>query len=217
MLIIIGAGGFGCEALWVANEMNRVSARTNGWQIVGFCDDNGDLAGSAIDGVKVLGTPDAVLGDLAAQGGYFHCAIGDNRQRRRLAELFEARGCSAATLLDPTVIIGPGVVVGTGCYVGAGTILAPHARIGRHVIINQHCTIGHDSIVEDFCQVSPGGRISGAVRLRTGASMGSNAVVMQGRTLGEHATLGAASFAVTDVPAGATAIGTPARVILRQN
>lgn len=216
-LIIIGAGGFGAEALWVAREMNRISSGEDGWQIAGFCDEDDGQASAVIDGMGVIGPPEIVFREFAGAGAFFHCAVGDNRQRRRLAELFEARGFSPATLVHPAVVVGPGTVIGAGSYIGAGSILSPHARIGRHVLINVLCSIGHDATLDDYCQISPGGRVLGCCRLKTGATMGSNSVLMQGRTLGEFATLGAASFAITDVPAGATAIGAPAHVMLRHD
>jgi acetyltransferase EpsM len=69
--------------------------------------------------------------------------------------------------------------------------------------------------LDDFVQISPGGRVYGSCRVKEGASLGSNAVIAPGITVGRFATLGASSFAMTDITDDVTAIGTPARVVLR--
>jgi acetyltransferase-like isoleucine patch superfamily enzyme len=46
----------------------------------------------------------------------------------------------------------------------------------------------------------------------TGAKVGSGCTVLAGVTVGEHALVGAGSLVTHDVPAGALAYGSPARV-----
>jgi sugar O-acyltransferase (sialic acid O-acetyltransferase NeuD family) len=144
----------------------------------------------------------------------FACAIGKNEVREKVVSKALAAGWEATTLIDPSVIIADHVTVGAGTYVGAGSILSPYARIGNHVIINHGCSIGHDSILEDFCQVCPGGRISGAAVIRQGAFIGSNSVVAPRVRVGTYSLLGACSFAASNVPDRMTAIGNPARVLM---
>lgn len=211
-LAIVGAGGFGPEVAWAARMLNRVHPT---YELAGFCDDDPAKRGLHFDGLEVLGRPEqavAALGDRP----WFLCAVGDNALRASMVERLLALGWTPATVIDPTVYVAEGVVVGDGSYVGAGSILSPHAQIGAHVIINHHCSIGHDSLIASFAQVSPGGRVSGHSVLDEGALLGSNAVVAPGRRIGRFATLGACSFAMTDIPDGATAVGIPARVTVRK-
>jgi sugar O-acyltransferase (sialic acid O-acetyltransferase NeuD family) len=211
-LVIIGAGGFGREVLWT---LRRLEARRGRWNLLGFCDDAMDAPASPVDGVPMLGPAnEAVVRHLGPAG--FICAVGDNAARKAVAERVQAWGWTPVTLIDPSVEVGPGVEVGAGTFVGVGSILSPHCCLGAHALINQHCTIGHDSVLGDFCQVSPGGRISGDVRLGTGAYVGSNGVVQQGVVVGEWAVVAAASFALVPVPARTTVAGNPARRVFRQ-
>jgi acetyltransferase-like isoleucine patch superfamily enzyme len=46
-----------------------------------------------------------------------------------------------------------------------------------------------------------------------GASIGSNATILCGVTIGEGAVVGAGSVVTRDVPEGATVVGNPARVL----
>jgi sugar O-acyltransferase (sialic acid O-acetyltransferase NeuD family) len=211
-LIIVGAGGFGSEVLWVASSLNAVRPA---FDLVGFCDDNASRKGTDAFGHPVLGTPEEAEMVLDEKPSYV-CALGNNAARAAMVSRLDALGWEPATVIHPSVILAPGAVVGPGTYIGAGSIVAPNARIGKHVIINLHCSIGHDAVLEDFVQVSPGGRISGNSRLLEGAMLASNAAVAPGRSIGRYATLGACSFALVDVPDGATAVGIPAMVAHRQ-
>ncbi|MBE3144750.1 MAG: acetyltransferase [Planctomycetes bacterium] len=210
-LVIIGAGGFGQEIIWAVRNINALRSQ---YEILGYCDDDPAKKGSVIYSATVLGTPEAVDKILPVKPSFI-CAIGDNVKRAKVVKYVLSLGWLPATVIDPSVIIAEGVSVGEGTYVGAGCILSPYAQIGNHVIINHHCSIGHNSVLDDFVQISPGGRVSGSCRVKEGASLGSNAVIAPGITVGRFATLGASSFAMTDIPDDVTAIGTPARVVLR--
>lgn len=212
-LIIIGAGGLGREVAWAASRPLEGLSR---YEFCGFSDDDPVKKGKTIGGLRVLGSIEESSAGIAGPI-YFICGVGDNRQREALVARAASVGWLPATVIDSSVIVGPGVEVGEGSYVGALSILSPSALIGRHVIINHGCSIGHDSQVGDFGQVCPGGRVSGLGVLGRGAFMGSNSVIGPGAQLGDYAVLGAASFVTKSVPAGATAIGNPARVIFRAN
>jgi len=51
--------------------------------------------------------------------------------------------------------------------------------------------------------------------VKRGASIGANATILPGVTLGENCLVGAGSVVTKDVPAGAVVAGNPARVIRR--
>src|SRR4051794_9153366 len=89
-LIIVGAGGGGVEAAWIATEA--------GWKIIGFADDNPQLWETKVDGFPVLcGT--SVLGDRYSPREHLvHVAIGSNKQRRRATERLISSGFRFCTL-----------------------------------------------------------------------------------------------------------------------
>lgn len=97
-----------------------------------------------------------------------------------------------------------GVEIGRGARVGhrgIGVVVNKDTWIGRNVLLRAHITIGKISpdaaapIIEDNVEIGDGAKILGAVRIGAGAKIGANAVV------------------ITDVPAGATAVGVPARIV----
>lgn len=211
-LVVVGAGGFGQEVVWAARNLNAAHPT---FDILGYCDDDLAKKGQVIYGGPVLGTPEEASVNLA-EPPCFVCAIGSNITRLVVVRRLLAMGWMPVSIIDPSVIVAEHVVVGEGTYVGAASVLSPYARLGNHVLVNHGASIGHDSILGDFAQVAPGGRVSGSSRLAEGAFLASNAVVAPGRSIGRYATLGACSFAITDIPDGATAVGVPARIALRR-
>jgi acetyltransferase-like isoleucine patch superfamily enzyme len=53
--------------------------------------------------------------------------------------------------------------------------------------------------------------------VKKGASIGSGATILCGLTIGEHAMVGAGSVVTSDIPAGITVVGNPARAIKNSN
>jgi sugar O-acyltransferase (sialic acid O-acetyltransferase NeuD family) len=215
-VIIVGCGGLGREVLWAAR---RAQAQTPDWtaEIVGFTAETAPHGNQSLDGLPFLGlTSKGLLEVSPAAPTHFICAIGDNRARKRLCGILESLGLIPFTVIDPSVAIGPMVEIGYGSYIGAGSIISPSSRIGRHVVINHACSIGHDSNMGDFSQACPGTRISGWVQVGEGALLASNAVAAPKVSIGPWAILGASSMASRDLPAEATAIGIPAKIVFQR-
>lgn len=207
-LLLIGAGGAGLEALMVARRSLDWQ-----WEILGFADDAVDTHGLSVGGLPVLGAVELTLNQYQGRGIWFHCAIGSNKSRKKVAALAEAAGFMPASLVDPSAVISTSARIGAGSYVAPSVFIGPDAQVGRHVLINVSASVGHHAVVDDFGQLCPGARVSGKVRFGVGAFVGSNGVVGPGLNIGEWATVAAASFAARDVPARATALGVPAKIL----
>ncbi|MDE1151674.1 MAG: serine O-acetyltransferase [Micavibrio sp.] len=105
-----------------------------------------------------------------------------------------------------------------------GVDIHPAARIGRGVMMD-HATgivIGETAVVEDdvlmWHSVTLGGRsLEGGDRhpkIRKGAALGANSTIIGNIDIGENAKVAAGSVVIADVPANATAVGAPARIII---
>jgi serine O-acetyltransferase len=82
-----------------------------------------------------------------------------------------------------------------------GVVIHPEARVGVNCMIFQQVTLG------------TGGPVPGAPTLGGHVDVGAGAKILGGVTIGDHARIGANAVVLCDVPAGATAVGIPARVI----
>jgi acetyltransferase-like isoleucine patch superfamily enzyme len=107
--------------------------------------------------------------------------------------------------------IGDGANIGFNCevfsasrvVVGAGTLLAAYVYL-----------VGGDHAIADRSRgVLEQGRHSEGIVVGQGAWIGAGAIVLDGVALGDRAIIGAGAVVRGDVPAGATAVGIPARIL----
>ncbi len=105
-----------------------------------------------------------------------------------------------------------------------GIEIHPAAVIGRRVFIDHGCgvVIGETAEVGDDCTIYQGVTLGGTSlskgkkrhpTLEKGAIIGAGAKVLGSFTVGEMAKVGSNAVVVRAVPAGATAVGNPARII----
>ncbi|WP_077034099.1 serine O-acetyltransferase [Pelomonas sp. KK5] len=102
--------------------------------------------------------------------------------------------------------IHPGAKIGHKVFIdhGMGIVIGEMAEIGEGCTIYQGVTLGGTSLVK------------GAKRhptLGPGVIVGANACVLGGFTVGAGARVGSGAVVTKPVPAGATAVGNPARII----
>jgi len=218
-LVIIGAGGFGVVAAWVADEINAIASKhvpAAPWDVIGYADCDAAKRGTQRAGRTVHGAIEQVGRDFHGHGLWFFCAIGDNGTRAKMVRRAEEFGWKPATLVHPTAIVASTVEIGAGSYIGPASVISVNAKIGAHVIIDMHVSIGHDAVLKDFCAIFPGARISGGCRLGKYALIGSNATLLPGTLVGDRAVVGASSLAHGSVEPDTTIFGVPARIIRRR-
>ena len=204
-LIIIGSGGLGREAIWVAERINAVSPE---WNILGFIDDNAELTGTSVSGYTVLGTTAAAVEYPEA---YYICAIGNAKARRIVAEkVLSYAPVKFATLIDPACIHSDKVDFGEGCVVCAYTYITVDIKIGNHVYIGANCTVGHDAVVDDFVTLYPSVTLSGNTHIASGCELGTGSQIIQGLTVEKNTIVGAGSAVIRNLPSDCTAVGVPA-------
>ncbi|WP_164856149.1 NeuD/PglB/VioB family sugar acetyltransferase [Lujinxingia sediminis] len=206
-IIIIGAGGFGREVWWLIEEINAYSPR---WAVRGFVDDSPSLKGKHVCGVPVLGTLDVLMdkpGHAVALG------VGIPGVKKTILEKLKPAGLSWPTLVSPDARMSKFVSLGAGTLITSGCILTTQVEVGAHVLLNLACTVGHDTRIMTGATLSPGVSLSGYSTVGPWSDIGTRAVTIPGITIGRAATVGAGAVVIRDVPAGATAVGNPARVI----
>lgn len=121
-----------------------------------------------------------------------------------------------------------GAVIGARCSLGQNVVVMNGTRIGDNVKIQNNVSIYEGVELEDdvFCGpsmvftnvINPRSHVSRKCEyqrtlVRRGASIGANATIVCGSTLGEYSFIGAGAVVAKDVPAYALMVGVPARRI----
>src|ERR1044072_858048 len=141
------------------------------------------------------------------------CAIGDPDTRKRVVEKAQALGLLFTNAISPDAHVAP------DAEIGKGVMVFPHAVIGRQVLLADHSgvnagsTLGHETNIERYGTISPGVRLAGNVLIGEGSFLRIGSCVIQRRSIGAWATIGAGAAVVDDIPANVIAVGVPARVI----
>ena len=123
--------------------------------------------------------------------------------------------------------VSRGAIIGEGVVLGQNVFVAPGVRIGNNVRVQNNVSLYDGVVLEDdvFCGPScvftnganPRAAISRkgsfvSTRVRRGATIGANATIVCGTTIGRHAFVGAgAVVARSEVPDYALMLGVPAR------
>ena len=81
------------------------------------------------------------------------------------------------------------------------------------MIISPKCGVGHDTIIENYVSLLWNVNISGNDRIGEGVMFGSGSTIIQGKNVSMAAIIGAGAVVTKDIPAGATVVGIPAKVI----
>lgn len=205
-LAIVGAGGFGREVAWLADEINSDRAT---FDFLGFVD---DTTTATPEGYPVIGNTDRWIAD-GRTDVQLVCALGDPVTRWKVATRLSAAGFRFATLIHPTVKRSRHVRIAPGGMICADNILTTNIEIGAHALLNLDCTVGHDSKLADYVSMMPGVHISGDVTTEIGAYFGTGAVAINGVRIGAWSVIGAGAVVSSDVPRGMIAVGVPAKPI----
>ena len=119
-----------------------------------------------------------------------------------------------------------GVTVGKKCNIGQNVVIGPNVKVGDNCKIQNNVSVYEGVELEDSVFCGPSMVFTNVFNPRSevvrkdeyrktlvkkGASIGANATVVCGSTIGEYAFVGAGSVVTKNVPAYALVMGNPAR------
>lgn len=119
-----------------------------------------------------------------------------------------------------------GAIIGEACNLGQNVVVSPGAVLGRNVKVQNNVSIYTGVICEDDVFLGPSMVFTNVINprsaiarkaeykqtlVRKGASIGANATIVCGNTIGAYAMIGAGAVVTKEVPAYALMVGNPAK------
>ena len=207
-LIIVGAGGHGKVAAECAELMGCFSH-------ISFAD--GSYPARQNHAHWTICAHSDELEQVATANTEFFIAIGDNQVRKRMMQQVISKGLSLTTLIHPGAIISKYSQVGVGTLVCANAVINCFSTVGQGCIVNTSASIDHDCVIEEYVHLAPGSKLAGTIRVGASSFIGVGSVILPGKNIGRDCILGAGSTLLNDIPDFSLAVGSPARVIKKNN
>lgn len=124
--------------------------------------------------------------------------------------------------------IMPDCVIGERCNIGQNVVISPGVVLGNNVKIQNNVSVYTGVVCEDDVFLGPSCVFTNVLNPRSaiprkdqyqktlvcrGATIGANATIVCGHTIGEYALIGAGAVVTKDVPPYALVVGNPSKQI----
>lgn len=212
---IYGASGCGRSLMPVARQ--QLARESDASEIV-FIDD-------ALESVAEVNAHRAMnylafLNETASEK-YLQIAIANSHVREKIAQRLKMDGIHLWSIIADHVVLMDQLELAEGSALSPFVTIGSNVRIGKCFQANLYSYVEHDCVIGDFVTFAPGVKCNGNIHIQDHAYIGAGAMIKQGTPdqpliIGAGAVVGMGAVVTKSVPAGATVVGNPARIVTKK-
>ena len=212
---IYGASGCGRSLMPVARQ--QLARESDASEIV-FIDD-------ALESVAEINAHRAMnylafLNETASEK-YVQIAIANSHVREKIAQRLKMDGIQLWSIIADNVVLMDQLELDEGSALSPFVTIGSNVRIGKCFQANLYSYVEHDCVIGDFVTFAPGVKCNGNIHIQNHAYIGAGAMIKQGipdqpLIIGAGAVVGMGAVVTKSVPAGATVVGNPARLVTKK-
>jgi sugar O-acyltransferase (sialic acid O-acetyltransferase NeuD family) len=212
---IYGASGCGRSLMPVARQ--QLARESDASEIV-FIDD-------ALESVAEVNAHRAMnylafLNETASEK-YVQIAIANSHVREKIAQRLKMDGIQLWSIIADNVVLMDQLELAEGSALSPFVTIGSNVRIGKCFHANLYSYVEHDCVIGDFVTFAPGVKCNGNIHIQDHAYIGAGAMIKQGTpdqplVIGAGAIVGMGAVVTKSVPAGATVVGNPARIVTKK-
>ena len=212
---IYGASGCGRSLMPIARQ--QLARESDASEIV-FIDD-------ALESVAEVNAHRAMnylafLNETASEK-YVQIAIANSHVREKIAQRLKMDGIQLWSIIADNVVLMDQLELDEGSALSPFVTIGSNVRIGKCFQANLYSYVEHDCVIGDFVTFAPGVKCNGNIHIHDHAYIGAGAMIKQGKpddplVIGIGAIVGMGAVVTKSVPAGATVVGNPARIVTKK-
>lgn len=212
---IYGASGCGRSLMPVARQ--QLARESDASEIV-FIDD-------ALESVAEVNAHRAMnylafLNETASEK-YVQIAIANSHVREKIAQRLKMDGIQLWSIIADNVVLMDQLELAEGSALSPFVTIGSNVKIGKCFHANLYSYVEHDCVIGDFVTFAPGVKCNGNIHIHDHAYIGAGAMIKQGKpddplVIGVGAIVGMGAVVTKSVPAGATVVGNPARIVTKK-
>lgn len=191
-------------------------AEACGYRVLGLYHYNDERTGEVEHGFEILGSFNDLfsLGNLS--GMKFILTMGDNAIRTELCNKIIAQGGDVPSMIHPGAIISRFATISPiGVYISPFTYIQADSIVDKNSTILSHVNISHNTHIGHSCFIAGGATIGAYTNVGHFVFVGQGALTISGKVheIGNYAYIGARSLVTKDVPPSTKIMGSPAKVM----
>ena len=212
---IYGASGCGRSLMPVARQ--QLARESDASEIV-FIDDALESV-VEVNGHRVMNYL-AFLNETASEK-YVQIAIANSHVREKIAQRLKMDGIQLWSIIADHVVLMDQIELDEGSALSPFVTIGSNVKIGKCFQANLYSYVEHDCVIGDFVTFAPGVKCNGNIHIQDHAYIGAGAMIKQGipdqpLIIGAGAVVGMGAVVTKSVPAGATVVGNPARIVTKK-